>query len=310
MRLTNLEILNLPPGSTFNNAPENFFIINTCQRVIIISDDSNIISKVSSMNKFEYFKEAEAYQFLLETVCGLKSKILGEYEIVSQFKKAYQNYVKLSHRSGNLIKIIEKIFKDSKEVRTEHLLGIGQHSYSGISKKLMFQIKSELINKNAPILILGTGDLAEDLVQIIYKKNEVIISGRNQNRLQELQAKLAFNTIDWNRREEFFQYPFMINTIGTHETLFNESFFNSWNDLHKGNAVFIDLGSPSAIKTKLDSSQNVLRLDDILCEAEKLSQEKLIKIRAAREHINLIMEKRVRLTTSIQQLPLQLSVIY
>ena len=310
MHLADLEILNLPPGSALKNAPNHLFIINTCQRVIIISDKSNILSELSPMNCFEYYKEFEAYQFLLETVCGLKSKILGEYEIVSQFKKAYQKYVKQPERSGNLIKVIEKIFKDSKEVRTEHLLGIGQFSYSGISKKLMFQIKSELSNKNDSILILGTGDLAEDLAKIIFKKNAVIISGRNKDRLQELKSRFSFNTISWDDRMDFYRYPFIINTIGTHEILFNETFFDTWNDTHHGNAAFIDLGSPSTIRTKLDSKRNVLRLEDVLCEAEKLSQEKLIKIRMAKEHIKSIMEKRTQTKLSFQQLPLYPLITY
>src|SRR4051794_17953925 len=51
----------------------------------------------------EYYLQGEAYRFLLEVVCGLKSPIVGETEVFGQFKVFSQEWVKREPKRASLI---------------------------------------------------------------------------------------------------------------------------------------------------------------------------------------------------------------
>lgn len=306
--LDSLKVLNLSAGTRLQeNSRGDVFILKTCQRTLILGfhmaplyrlqHDENLTSE------FETYTGEDAYQFLLETISGLKSQVLGEYEIVGQFKKAYQDYLQLPFKQNQIIQIMEKLFKDSKEIRTKFLLEIGQLSYAGIARKLLHRdlnLNSE--NPTAsetPILITGTGELAEDLIKLLKKKNRLVVSGRNHERLSLLKELYDVETVNWDKRSQFFQYPYIVNTIGTETILFKHDFFRSWVEAHPligGHRLFIDLGSPSALEVPndllLQTDFGLLKLEDIFKESAKLTHEKMDKIQRAHAHIRSIVQKR------------------
>ena len=111
-----------------------FFTLKTCQRVILVQRAHlNEINDNERLKNFEYLNGAEAYQFILETICGLKSRLVGETEIVSQFKDSFEEYLKTDQRDSMLIKVFQKIFMDAKKIRSEHLQKIGLLSYCGFN---------------------------------------------------------------------------------------------------------------------------------------------------------------------------------
>ena len=87
-------------------------------------------------------------------------------------------------------------------------------------------------------------------------------------------------------------FPLIVNTIGTDEILFDEAFFERRMRLHVPNQLFIDLGSPSVIKTSLNEAQGVMRLDDICKQSTQLNAEKFGKIHQAKEAISLLVNNR------------------
>ena len=74
---------------------------------------------------YQEYEGQMAYMFLLETICGLKSRMLGENEIVSQFKEAFALYLAKEDKNPYIIQVFEKLFKDAKEIRTKYLDRIG-----------------------------------------------------------------------------------------------------------------------------------------------------------------------------------------
>ncbi len=289
MSFEQLTVLNLKPGVVCQKLPPQSLIINTCQRTIVVSlsrhlkDDTN----------HETYHGTSAYKFLLEVICGLKSKILAEYEIVSQFKGAYHQYMAKpsTEKNGNLVKIIEKLFKDSKEIRTKFLLGISHESYAGITKKVIKNsFKSS--DQNPQITILGSGKLAEDIIKNCSKSNTIHLIARNLERLQNLKEIYGINYTLLGKIQEITEHPCLINTIGSNEVLFNDqNFFNQWKSINQ-NHFFLDLGSPSAIDTKLCINDSVMLLSDFFKFSDIIGQEKKQKIELAEIAIEAIVKKR------------------
>ena len=87
------------------------FILKTCQRSLVLSLN-NFPFKYKELPSHELQSADSAYIYLLETICGLKSKLIGENEIVGQFKEAYKIYSQSDLKDTKLLLILEKLFKD------------------------------------------------------------------------------------------------------------------------------------------------------------------------------------------------------
>jgi glutamyl-tRNA reductase len=277
--------------NNFNNGKEpfitnekDFFVMKTCQRTLVLSYGYNPFQEESSGHDF--FQGKEAYTYLLEIICGLKSKMVGENEIVGQFKQAYHSYLEKEQRCNKLLQIIEKLFQDAKEVRTKYLLGLSQKTYSSIARK---HIVSK--HKAQEVLILGSGLLAEDLINQFKKKAKVYICARNEQRVKQLAIEHDLEIICWSDKNLIANFPFIANSIGFKGVLLDEQFFCSWVQRHD-KRLFIDLGSPSAIVTHLSYAQGIMRLDDVFGEGAIHETHKKNQIQIARTAMEGIAAKR------------------
>lgn len=251
-----------------------FFVLSTCQRSLVLSAGDLPFSQ-EPLPKHEYLEGEEAYTYLLETICGLKSKLIGENEIVGQFKEAYKIFAASTLKDTRLLVILEKLFKDAKDIRTEYLIGISQKTYASLTRKHFSRLKA------SHIVILGSGALAEDLINQFKKKAKVSLCARNSSRAQELADLHGINIIDWNLRDELHTHAFIANTIGFEGTLLSQDFFDLWAQTHS-ERLFVDLSGPSTIETFLGFDDGVVRLDDIFNEGAIVESQKQLQIELAR----------------------------
>lgn len=286
-----LSLVHLPQGTkTPTSNQEGLFILNTCQRTLVIGLKKEPLEWTPQTSSCESLKGKEAYTFLLETICGLKSKLQGENEIASQFKKTFKEYLKDPQKNIFLVSVLEKLFKDAKEIKTDHLSQIGQHSYSALAKKILQQYSS-----SKDVLIIGSGALSLDLIKVLNKKFNLSLSARNGHKTKDIHQTFGIPIIEWKDYKSYQNSHHIINTIGSNDTLFDPTFFNKWNDAKykvSSPKLFIDLGHPSVIDTELSSNEGVYRLSDIFQRGALLSQEKTLKIQRARKEINQVVERR------------------
>ncbi|MBC7430382.1 MAG: hypothetical protein H7336_17340 [Bacteriovorax sp.] len=294
--IKNLTVINLKTNSHANPSDGEVFVLKTCQRTLImgigeapflhIRDDALREEVITDI-----FEGRHAYAFLLETICGLRSEVVAEYEVVGQFKDAYQEFTKAPAKNTFVMNILEKLFQDNKKVRTDHLTEIGQLTYAGIARKLIHTAMND-----GDVLVLGSGALAEDLIKLLKKKHNVFISARNDSRVQELSSTYDLESIPWSAKGTYTKFPFIVNTIGVGDVLFDDIFFSQFftSPLSRQMKLFIDLGSPSVIETNLTEKDGVLRLEDIFRQSAKLNIEKMEKVHRAKTAIALHAEKRER----------------
>lgn len=283
-----LTVINLKAGAKILPSNGEVFVLKTCQRSLIIGFGHLPYYYIENHESIqEIFTGCKASVFLLETICGLQSAVLAEYEVVNQFRDAYQAYAALPEKNCHILQVMEKLFQDSKKVRTEHLMEIGQLTYAGIARKLIH--KSGAAQN---VLIIGSGVLAEDLIKLLKKKTRIFISARNAEKVAELAATYELTIIPFRENSTYEMFPLIVNTVGTNEVLFDADFFDRWRHLHIPNQLFIDLGSPSAIETSLTEAQGVIRLEDIFKQSAQLNAEKTEKVHNAKAAIGLLVQTR------------------
>ncbi len=281
--LNALKLWNFSSGTLQNEELQtNAFVLRTCQRTLVLAFDIYPFHH-TELPAHELVGGQDAYLFLLETICGLKSKLIGENEI--EFKEAYKIYAASTLKDTKLMLVLEKLFKDSKDIRTQYLIGISQKTYASLTRRHLIQ------KAKAPhVVVIGSGSMAEDLINQFKKKAQVSICARNSEKVQELALTHSLNVIPWEERSTLVNEPFLANTIGTSAVLFDETFFEVWSkQTHK---LFVDLGSPSSIKTNLGHSEGVVRLDDIFNEGAIVETQKHAQIALAKAAMVSLTMKR------------------
>ncbi|MBC74474.1 MAG: hypothetical protein CME64_00505 [Halobacteriovoraceae bacterium] len=264
------------------------FIMKTCQRTLVLSFGQNPCKDEENTERLHLSGE-DAYSYLLEVICGLKSQLVGENEIVGQFKTAYKAYTAQEDINTNLLLIIEKLFRDAKTIRSKYLLGLSQKTYASIARKQIVR------HRNAEeVLILGSGQLAEDLINQFKKKAKVFVCARNKERVQELVKEHNIESIDWVDLEEVSNFAFIVNSIGFDGTLFDNDFFEAWTEKFD-NKLFIDLGSPSILETEFGMEEGVMHLQDIFKEGAIHESRKKQQIKKARVAMEGIAARRHKL---------------
>lgn len=290
--LQQLKLAHLPPQ--FEIEFENdgrYFILKTCQRTFVLGFHYDLLHSPNWGPSSEVLLGEKAYHFLLETICGLKSRLLGENEIVSQFKQAYSEYLKLSKKNPFILNVLHKLFQDAKNIRSKFLTHIGQQSYAGIAKKLIFDkgIPSE-------VLLFGTGSLANDLIKLLRRKTKLILCGRNEEKTWEAAQKEKFiKPLEWEQRHLWVNYPFVINTISAKTDFYDQDQFKKWKNNHqsqKDSRLFIDLSYPSMLNTSYAEEEGVIRLKEVFKKGSELDKEKEIKIYHAKTEISKLAKKR------------------
>lgn len=272
-----------------NQVFKGAFVLATCQRKVLVTLSKAADDPIFSGTGAQTYASEEAYEFLLEVICGLQSQMIAENEIVGQFKQALKNHIQNPSRESSIIILIEKLLKDSKEIRTKYLMQISQKTYSGLVRNIFQNNKKE-----SPVLILGSGSLAVDLINQMKKKCEVYISARNEEKVAQLVSEHEIKSIPWKDYNSYKEFDHIANTIGARDVLlFDDSFFNNWLFSKESKNIFVDLGEPSTIRTKFSVQDGVYILTDVLDRGALKEQEKLQKIDKAREAIKAMVSNRI-----------------
>lgn len=289
--LSTLNLWNFSSGVfTGQELAGNAFVLRTCQRTVVVAFDGHPF-KVSSLPEATLFQGKDAYLFLLETICGLKSKLIGENEIVGQFKEAYKSYASSPLKDTKLLQVLEKLFKDAKDIRTQYLIGISQKTYASLTRRHLIQ------KARAPhIVVVGSGALAEDLINQFKKKASVSLCARNTEKVEELAKLHSLEVIPWEELSSLENSAYIANTVGTDAILFDETFFKNWATKNE-NRLFVDLGSPSSIQTDLTLNDGVVRLENIFDEGAVVEAKKREQIALAKAHMVSLTIRRDALFT-------------
>jgi glutamyl-tRNA reductase len=193
MRLQGLRLVHLPKlakSAKTADLPESF-CLDSCQRTLWVDFESKRCEIAGS----ETYFGADAYQFLLRVASGLESQVVGETDIFGQLKEAWKNAKVPVSLRVELSPWIQKIFEDTKEIRTQYLQNLGGSSYGSLLRKLL---REKRVSRSAgPCLLIGAGQLAESLAPYLLQDplhpelaQDLWISNRNPEKAQALAALL------------------------------------------------------------------------------------------------------------------------
>ena len=170
------------PAAVEDNLPTalNGLQWQTCLRRISLLNqaESNAVAPAAA-TQTEFYRGKDAYRFLLEVVCGLRSPLVGETAVMGQFKE-FCSKTKFPTTSWGwfLRQFTADLLVDAKRVRHRHLEGMGSQSYGGLVRQHLRDVPATLV--------LGAGQLANEILPWLVGKTDVTVFYRNRMRAEGL----------------------------------------------------------------------------------------------------------------------------
>lgn len=150
-------VINGRPGRDFSTQLKHALVWKTCLREIAILDSRQIQAELLEPDD-EVYTRQQAYEFLLEVICGLHSPLVGETEVMGQFKNFA---VRAAEGPAGRCTApwMQRLIADAKKVRTNHLIGLGGRSYGQLAQRYLADCST--------IYILGAGHLVQETIPSI-----------------------------------------------------------------------------------------------------------------------------------------------
>ena len=177
----------------FGNSVESFFALSTCNRteVYIFGTEFNVIQIAQKTleffgqsdllnNDLYFLKGNEAIEHMCFVASGLDSQVLGEQEILGQFKKSIQTYIQLGALKGSFQRLTDDIISISKAARTETQIGFNPLSVSGLSLKIVQEIFEDPAQQK--LTIVGAGQMAISVIENFYENGISKINAVNRSK--------------------------------------------------------------------------------------------------------------------------------
>lgn len=267
-------------------------ILNTCNRSEIYGIGGvNIVHEIlfrvhpelNYISKLLFIKNGEtAVNHLLKVASGLDSKIIGDLEILSQFKKSISQSKEYGMLNGVMEKLTNHCIAAAKDVRTRTKIGSGtiSSSYAVVKK-----IKNSFYTRKPEILIIGAGkygiSIAKKIIQHLPEAGLTICNRTNESAVL-FSEQLNVNYLPFHDLyASINQFNIIISCISKDDGYIinpchiDENFDTKW---------FFDLSVPlsiSPILTDMNPNFILYNIDDISVEIQSTLEARLSDLHKA-----------------------------
>ena len=179
--------------SAFSDSVDSFFALSTCNRTeVYIFGSSTSATQIAQKtleffgssdslnNDLYFFNGNEAIEHMCNVASGLDSQVLGEQEILGQFKKSIQTYIELGSLKGEFQRLTDDIISIAKAARTETQIGFNSLSVSGLSLKIVQEIFEDPAQQK--LTIVGAGQMALSVIENFHNNGIKSINAVNRSK--------------------------------------------------------------------------------------------------------------------------------
>lgn len=212
-------------------------------------------------NRAELFEGDEAINHVFELASSLKSLVVGEREIITQVRKAYE-FCNQLHLTGDFIRLLVKqTIETAKDVFTN--TDIAKNPVSVVSLAYR-QLRDLGIKNEARIIMVGSGETNTNMANYLQKHKyaNFTVFNRTLANAEKLAEKLnatAFSISDLNNYSKGFDV--LITCTGSTESIINNSNYEILKAGDNSRKVIIDLALPADVDKKVLESNNIHYID-------------------------------------------------
>lgn len=228
---------------------------------------------------FQTFEDMRAAERLFSVASSLDSMILGEPQILSQMKRAYELATE-AHTTGPVLNdAFQTAFKTAKRISVETDVFRRRVSVPSVAVvDFALKIFERLDDKQT--LVLGAGEMAEETLKYLsdYGARSVLVANRSPQKAEFLATKWNGSVVDWEGRAQALALSdLVIVATGASDPVITLNDYLAIESQRKsGKSLFIlDLAVPRNVDPLLSKRPNVFlySVDDL--EAACVHNKKL-----------------------------------
>lgn len=291
-------------------------LLSTCNRTEVywnhstISDELIIkalasfkgLSSESLASFFQFFSEPlETAQHLFRVGIGLESQVLGDFQIISQVKQAYQACADMQMAGPLLHRLLHSIFFANKKVVQETCFRSGAASVSYAVKELIEDLVSD---KSTSILLLGLGEIGSATLKNLVEAGfaNLSVCNRSFEKAESFVRDLGVKVVpyeDWHSAVQ--NSPVVISALSGNVLTIDSKHVN----ISSRFQYFIDLGLPRSINPEIEQLPGVIlyNLDQIQNKVSEALQSRRDSIPKVESIVSEALEEFKEWTSEIQVSP-------
>ncbi len=278
-------------------------VISTCNRTeVYFKSDLDLSSEVikllavnkgvSSLEIESYFEiineESVATNYLFEVALGLQSQVIGDQQIINQVKNAYQWSADMQMAGPFVHRVLHTVFYANKRLVQETSFRDGAASTSYVTIDLMESFLPMLANPS--ILVLGLGEIGEDISKTLFEKGikNVSVCNRTKEKAVEIGKSFEMEVLDYMDLSEKIQFfDVVISSVRAESPVVKAAYLAN----KKAITYLFDLSVPRSIESEVENIPGVVLYG--LDEIQKRSDEALEKRKSAIPQVKTIISEMV-----------------
>ena len=247
--------------STCNRTEIYGFAQHPFQLIKLLCENSK--GTVEDFQKVGYvYKNQESISHLFRVGTGLDSQILGDFEIISQIKIAFNESKNVGLTNNFLERLVNAVIQASKKIKTDTQISSGATSVSFASVQYILKNVENIKDKN--ILLFGTGKIGRNTCENLVKhsKNEhITLINRTKHKAEKLAGKLNLIVKDYaDLQLELQKTDVVVVATGAQNPTIDKAILNLKKPL-----LILDLSIPKNVHENVKDLENVtlIHLDDL-----------------------------------------------
>jgi glutamyl-tRNA reductase len=288
--------------STCNRTEIYGFAQHPFQLIKLLCEHSQ--GTVEDFQKVAYvYKNQEAIAHLFKVGTGLDSQILGDFEIISQIKIAFNESKALGLANAFMERLVNAVIQASKKIKTDTEISSGATSVSFASVQYIMKNVANIGDKN--ILLFGTGKIGRNTCENLVKhsKNEhITLINRTKDKAEKLAGKFHLIVKDYaDLQTEILKADVLVVATGAQNPTVDKAVLNL-----KKPILILDLSIPKNVHENVKELKNVtlVHLDDLSHITDETLENRKQQIPAAEAIIQEIKEEFVTWTKGRKYAPI------
>ncbi|SHJ84199.1 glutamyl-tRNA reductase [Paramaledivibacter caminithermalis] len=298
---------------------KEFVIISTCNRSEIVAVAKDIEKGTDELKNFyiDFFNLKEknvasyfmtlysddAVKHVFNVAAGLDSLVIGEDQILGQFRNAHE----YSRERKATDKVLNKLFLEAvttaKKIKRETQISEKSLSISTIAVKFIEKKFEDLQSKK--VLVIGVGKMSRIAIEnLIYRGvEEIFVTNRTKGHATDLSTRYEkVGVVDFKDRYKMLPYVDIIisSTSAPHYVLKKDIFKDSYNADKQ--LCIIDIALPRDVDPQINDFQNVslYELDELKSVADENFKA---RVEAAKMASQIIIEDCIKFENWYNCLP-------
>ena len=227
--------------------------------------DTSFIKGVSQ--KAQRFNGEETADHIFRVAASLDSLIIGEREIITQLRNAYEECDKMNLTGESLRLLNQHAIRIAKEVYTHTNLSKKPVSIVSIAWKL-FQEKHP--NVNVKIVLVGAGQIITNFAKFLSENGytNVCVYNRTLENAHAIAATFSTQALPlFELENDLSDFDALVVCTGSTEIVVSQEMFNSMCHTQKRRTV-IDLALPANVSAEVAQNSNVELIDMVAVQRE------------------------------------------